>query len=69
MPGNHYADNVKVSVERSRGKRWDYAYAYAKERGFTPSKCRVIANTSVEMEKHGIFPGKALQIAMETYDV
>lgn len=67
MRGSLYEDNVKKAVERGKETRWDIAYGKALFYGYTHDEAGTVAHTASILEEQGIYPSKALELALEIH--
>jgi hypothetical protein len=69
MRGTHYENNVRTATVRSKVKRWEFAFERARTLNMDIEKSYRVADTTLILEKFGIFPAMALTIALEIFYV
>lgn len=67
MHGNLYEHNVAKAIQRAKMVRWELAYNKALDYGHTHNEADSVANTATLLESSGIYPEKAIRLALEIH--
>lgn len=67
MRGNLYERNVAKAIQRAKIARWELAYNKALTYGHSHNEADAVANTATLLEENGIYPEKAIRLALEIH--